>query len=176
MYKMIKMIIIMKMMMNHDAHLDGQAAIVSKKSLRRRQKASWAAFLWNIVNETTMVIFWGKQWERVEDLAKVEKSKKQDEKLTSKPEFLLWFLEPGNGRKIMSNDNTTKLNRVKLQLGDYKALPPQSAIVPFHWSFSRTIQLFANHTFFNWVAICFIFSSYRPPLPSLSGNSNDDKD
>ena len=59
MYKIIKMIIIMKMMMNHDAHLDGQAAIVSKKSLRRRQKASWAAFLWNIVNETTMIIFWG---------------------------------------------------------------------------------------------------------------------
>ena len=59
MYKMIKMIIIMKMMMNHDDYLDGQAAIVSKKSLRRRQKASWAAFLWNIVNETTMIIFWG---------------------------------------------------------------------------------------------------------------------
>ena len=57
MYKIIKMM--MKMMMNHDDHLDGQAAIVSKKSLRRRQKASWAAFLWNIVNETTMIIFWG---------------------------------------------------------------------------------------------------------------------
>ena len=34
-----------------DDDLDGQAAIVSRKSLRRRHLASWAAFLHNIVND-----------------------------------------------------------------------------------------------------------------------------
>ena len=34
-----------------DGDLEGQAAIVSKNSRRRRQKASWAAFLQNIYND-----------------------------------------------------------------------------------------------------------------------------